>query len=151
SLQHTLQLVRLVVEVVEENAVQLAAPGQQRDLRDAVLRYPREVAFSAAEVYARAAEARGAWDARLEALVVDSLVRGDTDGSLRSSASALGWSGTGQTVVLVGTTLTPLDERRTADLPRACRRSAPDSLVPIHRGQHVFLLRRATSRTAPAS
>src|SRR5690625_5506362 len=66
SLQHTLQLVRLVVEVVEEHAVQLAAPGQQRDLRDAVLRYSREVAFSAAEVYARAAEARGAWDARLE-------------------------------------------------------------------------------------
>src|SRR5216684_886782 len=33
---------------------------------------PRELAFSAAQVYARTAEARGAWDARLEALVVDS-------------------------------------------------------------------------------
>ncbi len=51
-------------------------PGGERDLREAVLRYSREVAFSAAEVYARAAEVRGAWDARLEALVVDALVRG---------------------------------------------------------------------------
>jgi len=140
SLQHTLQLVRLVVEVVEENAVQLAAPGQQRDLRDAVLRYSREVAFSAAEVYARAAEARGAWDARLEALVVDSLVRGDTDGSLRSRASALGWSGTGRTVVLVGTTRTPLDERSTAELRRACRRAAHDALVGIQGDRLVIVL-----------
>src|SRR5690625_870627 len=99
SLQHTLQLVRVVVEVVEEHAIQLAPAGQQRDLREAVLRYSREVAFSAAEVYARAAEARGAWDARLEALVVDSLMRGDFDNSLSSRASALGWTGTGATTV----------------------------------------------------
>jgi hypothetical protein len=44
-----------------------------------VLRYTREIAFGAAQVYARTAEARGAWDARLEALVVDSLVRGEVD------------------------------------------------------------------------
>ena len=39
------------------------------DVHAAVLRYAREVAFATAEVYARAAEVRGAWDARLEALV----------------------------------------------------------------------------------
>jgi hypothetical protein len=79
SLQHTLQLVRVVVDVVETHSDELAAPGGERDLREAVLRYSREVAFSAAEVYARAAEVRGAWDARLEALVVDALVRGEVD------------------------------------------------------------------------
>ena len=84
SLQHTLQLVRIVVEVVETHSDQLAAPGGERDLREAVLRYSREVAFSAAEVYARAAEVRGAWDARLEALVVDAIIRGDSDNSVRS-------------------------------------------------------------------
>ena len=47
-----------------------------RVLRDAVLRYSREIAFAAARVYAGVAEIRGAWDARLEALVVDVLVRG---------------------------------------------------------------------------
>jgi hypothetical protein len=53
-------------------------------------------------VYARTAEARGAWDARLEALVVDSLVRGETEESLPSWASALNWSSSPVTVV-VGT------------------------------------------------
>ena len=60
-------------------------------MREAVLRYSREIAFAAAEVYAQAAEARGAWDARLEALVVDALLRGEADDSLRSRAAALGW------------------------------------------------------------
>ena len=49
----------------------------------AVLRYAREVAFATAEVYARAAEVRGAWDARLEALVVDSVLRAETDEAVR--------------------------------------------------------------------
>ena len=44
-----------------------------------MLRYGREVAFATAEVYARAAEVRGAWDARLEALVVDSVLRAEAD------------------------------------------------------------------------
>ncbi|MFC4555263.1 PucR family transcriptional regulator [Georgenia faecalis] len=140
SLQHTLQLVRLVVEVVEDNAVQLAAPGQQADLRDAVLRYSREVAFSAAEVYARAAEARGAWDARLEALVVDSLLRGDPDASMRSRVSALGWTGRGPTVVMVGAMQQPVDERRTAEIRRACRRAATDVLVGIQGDRLMVVL-----------
>ena len=50
SLQHTLQLVRVVVDVVESHSDRLAAPGDEREVREAVLRYSREVAFSAAEV-----------------------------------------------------------------------------------------------------
>ncbi|WP_246006182.1 PucR family transcriptional regulator [Georgenia muralis] len=140
SLQHTLQLVRIVVEVVEDNAVQLAEPGQQRELRDAVLVYSREVAFSAAEIYARAAETRGAWDARLEALVVDSLVRGVADDSVRSRIAALGWSGLGATLVLVGPAPAAMDERRTSDLRRACRRAAADALVGIQGDRLVVVL-----------
>ncbi|MDX6325184.1 MAG: hypothetical protein QOK15_1538, partial [Nocardioidaceae bacterium] len=45
---------------------------------------------------------RGAWDARLEALVVDSVMRGDADESVRSRASALGWVETGAVTVVVG-------------------------------------------------
>ncbi len=140
SLQNTLQLVRIVVEVVEAHSDQLAAPGGERDLREAVLRYSREVAFSAAEVYARAAEVRGAWDARLEALVVDALVRGDGDDSLRSRVSALGWGGRGSTLVVAGRTTTALDEVRTAELRRATRRAAGDALVGIHGDRLVLVL-----------
>ncbi|MCC2333552.1 PucR family transcriptional regulator [Cellulomonas wangsupingiae] len=131
SLQHTLQLVRVVVDVVETHSDRLAAPGAERELREAVMRYSREVAFSAAEVYARAAEVRGAWDARLEALVVDALVRGDADDALRSRVAALGWGGRGSTLVVVGTAAAQMDEVQAADLRRATRRAADDALVGI--------------------
>lgn len=140
SLQHTLQIVRIAVEVVEEYSDRLAAPGQERDLREAVLKYSREVAFEAAEVYARAAEVRGAWDARLEALVVDAIVRGDRDKSLRSRVSALGWSGTGQVLVMVGSTSSQLDDIKSADLRRATRRVVQDVLVGIQGDRLVLVL-----------
>jgi hypothetical protein len=60
------------------------------------------VAFAAAEVYARAAEARGAWDARLEALVIDALLRDDVDESVTGRAVALGWGATQGVAVVVG-------------------------------------------------
>jgi len=102
SLQHAVEMVRVIVDAVEAQVGELAAPGNEAELREAVLTYAREIAFSAAQVYARTAEARGAWDARLEALVVDSLVRGETEDSLPSWASALNWSSSPVTVV-VGT------------------------------------------------
>ncbi len=102
SLQHAVEMVRVIIDAVEAQVDELAAPGNEAELREAVLTYAREIAFSAAQVYARTAEARGAWDARLEALVVDSLVRGETEESLHSWASALNWSSSPVTVV-VGT------------------------------------------------
>ncbi|HLS74719.1 MAG TPA: helix-turn-helix domain-containing protein [Actinomycetaceae bacterium] len=140
SLQHTLQLVRIVVEVVEQHTEELAAPGQHSALREAVLLYSREVAFSAAEVYARAAESRGAWDARLEALVVDSLLRGDPDDSLHSRVAALGWAGRGSALVMVGTADDPLDEVGAAELRRAARRAAQDALVGIQGDRLIVVL-----------
>ena len=102
SLQHAVEMVRVIIDVVEDQVDTLAAPGSEAELHEAVLIYAREIAFSAAQVYARTAEARGAWDARLEALVVDSLVRGEGAESLNSWASALNWSSSPVTVI-VGT------------------------------------------------
>ena len=102
SLQHAVEMVRVIIDAVEYQVDELAAPGDERELREAVLTYAREIAFSAAQVYARTAEARGAWDARLEALVVDSLVRGEAEDSLHAWASALNWSSS-PVAVVVGT------------------------------------------------
>ena len=102
SLQHAVEMVRVIIDAVESQVDELAAPGGEGELREAVLTYAREIAFSAAQVYARTAEARGAWDARLEALVVDSLVRGEAEDSLHSWASALNWSSS-PVAVVVGT------------------------------------------------
>ncbi|MDS1268778.1 helix-turn-helix domain-containing protein [Lipingzhangella sp. LS1_29] len=92
SLQQTVEMVRLVVDTAEARVGELAAPGGEQQLREAMLRYTREVAFSTAKVYARAAEARGAWDARLEALVVDALLHGDGEEGLATWGTALSWS-----------------------------------------------------------
>ena len=92
NLQQTVDLVRLSIEVVESNIDEILDPVDAPEVHAAVLRYAREVAFATAEVYARAAEVRGAWDARLEALVVDAVLRSDTDEAVLSRASALGWS-----------------------------------------------------------
>jgi len=102
SLQQVVEMVRVTIDVVEARVDELAAPGGEAELREAVLHYTREVAFAAARVYARTAEARGAWDARLEALVVDSLVRGEVGEGVHSWASALNWSSS-PVAVIVGT------------------------------------------------
>src|SRR6476661_1018669 len=104
SLGQTLDLVRAVVDVVEEDVAELAAPGEEQALREAVLRYSREIAFAAAQVYAEAAEARGAWDARLESLVVDAVLRGEADDSMQSRAAALGWGTVSHVAVVAGAT-----------------------------------------------
>lgn len=107
TLQQTVELVRTTIAVIEEHVDSLPQPHQRADLRDAVLLYSREVAFAAAAVYAQAAESRGAWDARLEALVVDALVRNDSqaglvDPGLRSRAAALGWGAPRWVCTVVG-------------------------------------------------
>src|SRR5690606_29916308 len=103
SLRQTVSLVRLAVEVFEQQLPPFAADEAERAaLVEGILRYGREVAFAAASSYAAAAEARGAWDARLEALVVDGIVRGDAEESVLSRAAALGWDPAADATVLVG-------------------------------------------------
>jgi hypothetical protein len=77
SLQQTVELIRLSIEVVEENIADVVGEADAAEVRHAIDSYAREVAFATAEVYARQAEQRGAWDARLEALVVDSVLRAE--------------------------------------------------------------------------
>ena len=102
SLQQTVQLIKVTIDVVEEQVPRLAAPGEERAVTDAMLRFSREVAFSAARVYARAAESRGTWDARLQALLVDALLRGGAPDELSSRAAALGWDDRSPVAVAVG-------------------------------------------------
>jgi hypothetical protein len=139
SLHQTLLLVKSGVDVIEAEAEVLSAPGKASELHDAILRYSREFAFATAEVYARAAEMRGSWDARLEALVVDSLIRGDVGPSVRSRIAALGWSSTGQAICLAAGIPAPLGEGRVREVRSALRAAAPDSLAGFQ-SDRVLLL-----------
>lgn len=101
TLEQTVEMVRYTVGLLEKELPEAAGPDDASAVRDAVLSYSREIAFAAAEVYARAAEARGAWDARLEALVMEGLLRGDSDPGILGRAGALGWPvGSGATVLV---------------------------------------------------
>ncbi len=135
SLTQTLQLIRVTVEVTEERVA-----GKGEHLREAILLYSREVAFAAADVYARAAEARGLWDARLEALVVDSILTGEADEELPSRIAALGWHGHGEVAVLVGTTppLFDVDQLR-----RTARKLGVDVLIGVQGSRLVLVVGRA--------
>ena len=139
SLQHAVEMVRVIIDVVESQVDELAAPGDEAELREAVLTYAREIAFSAAQVYARTAEARGAWDARLEALVVDSLVRGEAEESLHSWASALNWSSSPVTVV-VGTIDGEEPEPIIDELRAQARRARLDLLASVQGGKLILVL-----------
>ena len=139
SLQQTVELVRLTVETVEAHVDELAAPGEARDLRDAVLRFSREVAFATAHVYATAAEERGAWHARLRALLIDALLRGDAPDALRARASALGWTGRGEVAVVAGNAPDGDPEHVLDDAERTARAAGLDALAGL-RGDRLVLV-----------
>ncbi|MEO8330700.1 MAG: helix-turn-helix domain-containing protein [Candidatus Nanopelagicales bacterium] len=132
SLQQTVELVRVTIEVVEERSAELAAPGDEGQLRESVLIYAREVAFAAAEVYAGAAEARGAWDARLEALLADSLMRGEVDDEVRSRAAALGWRASPHVFAIAGQTPDASAATVVDALRRASRHAGLDVVTGVH-------------------
>jgi hypothetical protein len=145
SLTQTLQLIRVTVAVTEERVA-----GRAEDLRESILLFSREVAFASADVYARAAEARGLWDARLEALVVDSILTGEADEELPSRIAALGWHGHGEVAVLVGTTPPQVDVDQ---LRRIARKLGVDVLIGVQGSRLVLVIGRAetpsaTTRTA---
>ncbi|MFT4286139.1 PucR family transcriptional regulator [Nocardioides sp.] len=140
TLRQTVDLVRLAIEVVEANVDQLLGPEDAHDVRAAVSRYAREMAFATAEVYARAAELRGAWDARLEALVVDAVLRGETE-SVLSRTSALGWGSVGAVAVVLGTAPATPDSSTAFDEVRHRAHSAGlDALCAVQGDRLVVLL-----------
>jgi DNA-binding PucR family transcriptional regulator len=103
TFRQTVDMVRAAMEFFEQWLPALARNEEQLvALTEAILRYGRELGFAAASVYASAAESRGAWDTRLEALVVDAVVRGDTGSDMQSRAATLNWDATASATVLIG-------------------------------------------------
>lgn len=143
SLHQTVEMVRLSIEVVEENIVAAVGEEDAASVREAITRYAREVAFATAEVYARAAEMRGAWDARLEALVVDSVLRAEADETTRSRASALGWESRGDVVVVLGRVPSSDPGTRESlfdDVRRSARHAGLDALCAVQSDRLVVVL-----------
>ncbi|OBG72957.1 PucR family transcriptional regulator [Mycobacterium sp. E2462] len=103
ALRHSVDMARVTMDFFEEVVPLLArSEDQLTALTVGILKYSRDLAFTAATAYANAAEARGTWDSRMEASVVDAVVRGDTGPELLSRAAALNWDTTAPATVVVG-------------------------------------------------
>ncbi len=148
SLFQTVELLRTTIEVVEDQIDEVMPKADRPILHAAIVQYSREVAFTAAEIYARAAELRGAWDARLEALVVDAVLRGETDETVLSRASTLGWRSTAAAVVVVG----PAPELEPAQALESIRHAAAiastDMLGAVQGDRTVVILGGAELATS---
>lgn len=151
SLQQTVELVRQTIEVAEENLPSLALAEDAGTVREELLKFSREIAFAAARVYALAAETRGSWDDRLEALVIDSLIRGtDVGDPLPSQLAALGWQAAGPIAAIVGSAPDTPAKVALADVHRLARRMHLDAMVGVHGSRLVIVLGRAGDPGAAA-
>ena len=136
TLEQTLALVRTVLDVVVDEAPQVVPAEDHDTVRILVLTFGRDVGFAAAEVYAHAAEARGAWDARLESVAVDAMLH-DSPSDAASRAGTAGWRGTGPVVTIAART--SLDAMASSHLRHTCRQITTDSLVSV-RGDSVIVI-----------
>jgi hypothetical protein len=145
SLHQTVEMVRTTIAVVEERVDELAGGDEEAQwLREALLLYSREIAFAAAAVYAHAAEARGAWDARLESLVLDALLRDDVDDAVASRVAALGWSAVAGVCVVVGHAPQGDPESIVETVKRSARQHRLDALPGVQAQRLIVVLGGAT-------
>ena len=144
SLQQTVELLRTTMTVVEESVEKIAGDNldRQNHLREALLRYSREIAFATADVYARAAENRGAWDARLQDLVLDAILNDEPTDSIASRASAAGWKSTHGVVTLVGPVSTNRDitEVQIEQIRRTSKTLGLDVIVGVQSDRMIAVL-----------
>ena len=150
TLTQTVALIKVTIDVAEEQVAHLAAAGEEDALRMAILKFSREIAFSAARVYARAAESRGAWDARLQALLVDALLRGDSSDVLASRAAALGWVDAPPVTVVVGHSPGGDITAVLHTVYRAARRASVEVIGGVHGDRLVVVVGGATDPMATA-
>jgi len=132
-LRHSVDMLRVTMEYFEEVAPVLTRDEEQLTaLTVGIMKYSRDLAFSAATAYADAAEARGSWDSRMEASVVDAVVRGDTGPELLSRAAALNWDTTAPATVVVGTPPLGREDRASQDVRDIAARHGRAALIDVH-------------------
>jgi DNA-binding PucR family transcriptional regulator len=132
-LRHSVDMLRVTMEFFEEVGPLLARSDEQLTaLTVGILKYSRDLAFSAATAYADAAEARGSWDSRMEATVVDAVVRGDTGPELLSRAAALSWDTTAPATVVVGTPPPGRESHASQDVRDIAARHGRAALTDVH-------------------
>ena len=148
ALRQSVEMVRITMEYFEEVVPLLARNEEQLTaLTAGILRYSRDLAFAAATAYADQAESRGAWDTRMEANVVDAVVRGHTGPELQSQAAALNWDATAAATVIVGLPQPDRADLANDDIHDVVNRNGRTALSDVHGTWLVAVVSGALSPT----
>ncbi|AFM18020.1 regulator of polyketide synthase expression [Mycolicibacterium chubuense NBB4] len=148
ALRQSVEMVRITMEFFEEVVPLLARNEEQLTaLTAGILRYSRDLAFAAASAYADQAEARGAWDTRMEANLVDAVVRGDIGPDLQSQAAALNWDATAPATVVVGMPRPDRMDLTGEDVHDVAQRNGRAALSDVHGTWLVAVVSGALSQT----
>jgi len=102
SFEQIVSVTQKIFTYVENQLLAILPKEQKLDVQVQLLRFSRDVAFATALAYARAAEARSGWDARLEAKIIDALVDQEISSEIRMNAAGLGWAESKNIFALVG-------------------------------------------------
>jgi hypothetical protein len=137
TLRQTVDLIRTTIKVVEEQIITQMPRGDRTALGTAIVVYSRDVAFAAAEIYAKAAESRGTWAEHTELLIIDSLINGEPDSTLVSRASTVGWPVNAPACVVIGGALST---EGIAALRQATRKAGLNVLAAAHGTKLVAVL-----------
>ena len=140
SLKQTVDLTRTIIDTVDTQIDEQLPRADRPYLHAALNEYSRDVAFAAAEVYAAAAESRGAWDLRQEATVVDAVMRGEVDDAIMSRVATLGWRSTSGALVILGTCPPDHAEATLEGTHRTARDLGLDCLVAVHTDRLVVVV-----------
>lgn len=140
TLKQTVDLTRSIIDTVDAQIDEQLPRADRPYLHAALNEYSRDVAFAAAEVYAAAAEVRGAWDVRQEATVVDAVMRGQVDDAIMSRAATLGWRSTCGALVVLGSCPTGRAEAAMEATHRTARSLKLDCLTAVHTDRLVVVL-----------
>lgn len=140
TLKQTVDLTRTIIDTVDAQIDEQLPRADRPYLHAALNEYSRDVAFAAAEVYAAAAEIRGAWDLRQEATVVDAVMRGEVDDAILSRAATLGWRSTNGALVMLGSLPQDRAEATMEATHRTARTIGVDCLTAVHTDRLVVVL-----------
>lgn len=102
NFEQIVSVTQKIFTYVENELLKILDQGEKTSVQVQLLRFSRDVAFATALAYARAAEVRSAWDARLEAKIIDALIDEENFNEVEVNASGLGWSEVENIFTIVG-------------------------------------------------
>jgi len=121
NFEQIVSVTQKIFTYVENELLEILDDDEKSAVQVQLLRFSRDIAFATALAYARAAEVRSAWDARLEAKIIDALIDGENFNEIEVNAAGLGWSEVKNIFTIVGKKPQKDSALAVAEIHRAAR------------------------------